>query len=217
MHLAERSARSRDARRTQPRRYRRVPTGLTVPDGHKWCPDCAKVRPLTDFPRSRAAASGHGAYCLPCHNARGRRNRAAVGGRRTYHLARRYGITAAEADLVLGAQGGLGAICRTAPAAHVDHDHGTGAVRALLSFPGNGGLGRFRGDPYLLHVAACSVESHRRRQAPDRLQQSAGTAPGTASRPGSPPVGSQRRPGSTRSTGRGSGSRRQDTAGEADG
>ncbi|MGY1822885.1 endonuclease domain-containing protein [Geodermatophilus sp. SYSU D00079] len=104
---------------------------------------------------------------------------------------------------------------RAAPALHVDHE--TGAVRVLLCSHGTGSLGRFRDDPYLLHVAAWHVESHRRRQAFDRLQEeSAGTAPGTASRPGSPPVGSQRRPGSTRSTGRTSGSRRQDTAGEAD-
>jgi hypothetical protein len=46
-------------------------------------------------------------------------------------------------------------------------------------------------------------------------------APEVASRPGTPPVGSQRRPGphstSTRSTGRNSGSRRRQQAGEADG
>ena len=83
-----------------------------------------------------------------------------VGGSRTYHLTRRYGITAAEADAMLEAQGGVCAICRAAPAAHVDHDHATGAVRALLCFNCNGGLGQFKDDPTLLHAAAYYVEFH---------------------------------------------------------
>ena len=59
------------------------------------------------------------------------------------------------------AQGGLCAICQTAPAVHVDHDHETGAVRALLCFNCNGGLGQFRDDPALLQAAADYVERHR--------------------------------------------------------
>ena len=55
---------------------------------------------------------------------------------------------------MLEAQGGVCAICRAAPAAHVDHDHETGAVRALLCFNCNGGLRQFRDDPSLLFQAA---------------------------------------------------------------
>jgi hypothetical protein len=143
-----------------------------------------------------------------------------VGGSRTYHLSRRYGITAAEADYLLGRQGGLCAICRSAPAVHVDHDHATGAVRALLCFNCNGGLGQFKDDPALLHLAAFYVEHHLQRQALATLQEAAGTAPEGASPPGNPPVGSQRRPGarstSSRSTGRTSRSRPQQQAGEAE-
>jgi hypothetical protein len=50
-------------------------------------------------------------------------------------LIRRYGITAAEYDIMLDAQGGVCAICGTAPNKRrldVDHSHETGEVRELL-------------------------------------------------------------------------------------
>jgi hypothetical protein len=66
---------------------------------------------------------------------------------------------------MLAAQGGVCAICRAAPAQHVDHDHETGAVRALLCFNCNGGLGQFKDNPTLLHAAAYYVGFHTARQA----------------------------------------------------
>jgi hypothetical protein len=157
---------------------------------------------------------------LPCHDERGKRNIAKRGGSRTYHLTRRYGISAEEADAMLEKQDGLCAICRTAPAEHADHDHETGGVRVMLCFNCNGGLGQLKDDPILLHIAAFYVEHHRERRALGTLQESVGAAPEGANRPGTPPVGSQRRPGtrstSARGTGRMSGSRRQMQAGEAD-
>jgi hypothetical protein len=190
-----------------------------VPDGHKWCGDCDKVLPLDEFVRTVASASGYSAYCKPCHNTRSRLSREKAGGSRTYHLTRRYGITAAEADYLLSEQGGLCAICKAAPAKHVDHDHATGAVRALLCFNCNGGLGQFKDDPRLLHAAAYYVQFHTLRQEAQAALDAPATASEGASRPGEPPVGSQRRPGarsSTRSTGRNSGARRRTQAGEAD-
>jgi hypothetical protein len=195
-----------------------------VPDGHKWCPDCDTVKPLTAFARSSANRTGVHSYCRPCHNARGRATLERLGGSRTYHLKRRYGITAEEADAMLEEQGGVCAICRVAPAAHVDHDHSTGRVRALLCFNCNGGLGQFRDDPFLLQMAAFYVKHHDQRQAIAHLvSASAADAAGEADatgRAGEPPVGSQRRPGargtSSRSTGRTSGARRREQAGEGD-
>src|SRR3954470_16009020 len=125
-HLAERSLRSREARRTKPRVRRLPPADLVIHEGQKWCPDCDTVYPLTQFVRTVQAKSGYSAYCKPCHNARSRASREKVGGSRSYHLTRRYGITAVEADHRLALQGGLCAICKTAPADHVDHDHATG-------------------------------------------------------------------------------------------
>ncbi|MGY1840686.1 MULTISPECIES: endonuclease domain-containing protein [unclassified Modestobacter] len=59
------------------------------------------------------------------------------------------------------------AVCREAPAVHVDHDHVTGAVRDLLCFNCNGGLGQFRDDEQLLRAAADYVERHRIEQGRD--------------------------------------------------
>lgn len=219
-HLAERSARSREARRVQPRKNRVTPAEVIVQDGHKWCPDCGVVKPLDQFPRTSASRTGRATYCLPCHNARGRLSREKVGGARTYHLTRRYGISAKEADVMLAEQGGLCAICKSAPAVHVDHDHATGAVRALLCFNCNGGLGQFKDDPETLHAAAFYVAFHTARQQVAAELEAMRTAPEAADRPGAPPVGSQRRPSghgtTTRSTGRSSGARRREQAGEAD-
>jgi hypothetical protein len=145
--------------------------------------------------------SGYSSYCKPCHNKRSRASREKVGGSRTYHLTRRYGITAAEADHLLEKQSGLCAICGAAPARHVDHDHLTGAVRALLCFNCNGGLGQFKDDPAVLRAAAEYVEEHRPRQQRPRALSTprrAVVAPvDRRNRPGSPPVGSGRRPVST--------------------
>lgn len=181
-HLAERAARSREARRAEPRTHRFVPPDLTVPEGHKWCPDCGFVKSLELFPRA-ASRSGRATYCLPCHNNRSRASREKVGGSRTYHLTRRYGIVAEEFDGMFEAQDGLCAICRSAPAAHVDHDHDTGEVRDLLCFNCNGGLGQFKDDAEVLRAAADYVERHR-------------ASPRSVSR--RPEAGDPRRPGVSR-------------------
>lgn len=59
----------------------------------------------------------------------------------------RYGITKADFDSLMLAQGGLCPICRdplTAP--HVDHDHRTGAVRGILCMSCNVALGHLGDD-----------------------------------------------------------------------
>ncbi len=92
---------------------------------------------------------------------RGKASREKVGGSRTYHLTRRYGISAEEFDVMFAGQSGLCAVCMSAPAEHVDHDHETGRVRQLLCFNCNGGLGQFKDDPTVLRAAATYVERHR--------------------------------------------------------
>lgn len=184
-----------------------------MPAGYKWCPDCDTVKPIEEFPKTRANKSGRHTYCLPCHNARGRATLEKKGGSRTYHLQRRYGISADDADAMLEAQGGLCAVCESAPAVHVDHDHVTGAVRALLCFNCNGGLGQFKDDPKLLHAAAYYVELHTARQAVAAELAAARRDAVIADRPGEPPAESQRRPGATRPGGR-TRTRRRETSPE---
>ena len=77
---------------------------------------------------------------------------------RSYHLKHRFGISEADVDAMLEAQGGLCALCREAPAVHVDHDHVTGKVRAILCEPCNGGLGLFKDDPNAIRRAIDYLE-----------------------------------------------------------
>lgn len=154
---AVRSEKSRRARGISQRRV--PPTGVAV--GSKWCPDCDQIKSTADFPRTRAnSATGLHTYCKPCHNLRGRLSRDKVGGSRNYHLKRRYAITGAQADAMLAEQDGLCAVCRVAPAAHVDHDHATGKVRGLLCFNCNGGLGQFKDRIDVLEAGVDYLRSH---------------------------------------------------------
>ena len=100
------------------------------------------------FPRN---GSRFGYYCLPCHLVQTKANvEKHHVSTRNYHHKRRYGITAAEADEMLAAQGGVCAVCRRADPEHVDHDHVTGKVRGMLCFNCNQALGNARDDVRVL-------------------------------------------------------------------
>jgi hypothetical protein len=167
-----------------------------VPDGFRWCPTCQQAVAHEDYIRNSALPSGFGTRCKACHN---RLSKEA-------YWVRRYGLTREAVDRLRAAQDDLCAICRDPEPQHLDHDHATGEIRRLLCQRCNHGLGPFRDDPGLLHRAAFYLEHHNQQQAIAMLEQSAGDAPEAATRPGTPPVGSQRRPGarstSSRSTGR---------------
>jgi len=66
---------------------------------------------------------------------------------RDQHLRRTFGISLEEYDGSLSSQDGRCAVCCEPPAngasLHVDHDHESGAIRGLLCFRCNGGLGQF--------------------------------------------------------------------------
>ncbi len=126
--------------------------------------------PKEQFGKNRSAPDGLTSYCRPCHNDKGKRTADRLyGGTREYHLRRRYGITSADYDALVAAQGGVCALCRLRPPKHVDHDHVTGRVRGALCSGCNQGLGNFRDDAAALRLAAEYVERHswqRRQEAP---------------------------------------------------
>jgi hypothetical protein len=77
------------------------------------------------------------------------------------HVKYRYGISEAQWDVMYQAQGGRCAICATAAKRmDVDHDHSTGAVRALLCQKCNRGLGQFNDDASLLVQASAYLKHH---------------------------------------------------------
>jgi hypothetical protein len=59
---------------------------------------------------------------------------------------------------MLAAQHGVCAICQTAQAIHVDHDHRTGQIRGLLCLRCNAALGQLADDPLVLRRAARYLE-----------------------------------------------------------
>lgn len=124
------------------------------------CPTCHKTRPTTQI-----TETGICTYCKrqittendPDYMPTRRRKTAAARARR---LATKYGLTVEQHARMLTEQAGLCAICDQPGALFIDHDHATGAVRALLCPPCNSGLGHFQDDPETLRRAAAYLNQH---------------------------------------------------------
>jgi Recombination endonuclease VII len=124
--------------------------------------DCKQYKPVSEFPRNKNTKDGFHCYSKACNNARSYESRQRLhGGSRHYHLKLRYGIGADEFDELVVQQGAECAICGRPDPEHVDHDHETGAVRGILCFNCNGGLGQFRDSIDSLLTAASYLEVHR--------------------------------------------------------
>ncbi len=132
-----------------------------------------------DYTRNSTTASRFGSRCRACDRA----------ANSAGYFYRRYKLRKSEVADMKAAQGGRCAICGD-PAQHLDHDHEAGATRQMLCQRCNHGLGLFRDDPGLLHVAALYVQGHRERQVLARLQETFVVGRGTGSPSGEPPVGS---------------------------
>ncbi len=146
-----------------------------VPPGHRWCPTCRSPVAHEDFSRNAATVSGFGSECRACR--RQKQNEA--------YFVRRYGLTRSQVEALRTSQGGHCALCGDTDAAHLDHDHAAGRIRALLCGRCNLGLGLFLDDPGRLHAAIRYLEKHRQ-SVPVVLD-----AP--LSLPPTPPLGSGRR------------------------
>lgn len=76
--------------------------------------------------------------------------------------AKRYGLSPEQLQQMIDESRDLCAICgKQDDSLHVDHDHATGAVRALLCSNCNRGLGYFQDNPELLRAGAKYLEFHR--------------------------------------------------------
>jgi len=114
-----------------------------------------------DHPEEHRAASKAWALANPDQKFRNTRKSA---------LWVKYRLTPEQVDAMLAEQGGVCALCGKPPppgasgaaaVLHVDHDHVTGAVRALLCHRCNNGLGCFGDDPELMRRAADYIEFYR--------------------------------------------------------
>ncbi len=121
---------------------------LDVPAGEKFCRTCGLTKPHAQWSTNRGASDGLQTRCKACASAVARRD----------HLRTADGMSVADLDAMVLAQHGVCAICQTAPAIHVDHDHATGAVRGLLCFRCNAALGQLADDPLVLRRAARYLE-----------------------------------------------------------
>lgn len=118
------------------------------------CKKCGQFLPLSEMFPSKMSQAGYANWCMRCTN-----------------LWRNYRITSADYDEMLKQQGGGCAICGRPPELriqgrtrrltaylHVDHDHITGKVRALLCDGCNHGIGSFGEDAERLRKAAEYIE-----------------------------------------------------------
>jgi hypothetical protein len=125
---------------------------VPAPGGHP-CGICSKPVPQKKIAgRPRKYCSG---ACIKAANAAESKLRS-----RRYVLAH-YGLTEAEFDRLRVAQRDRCAVCMKKRPLHVDHDHVTGHVRALLCGSCNRAIGLLADDPRIIRLAADYVERNR--------------------------------------------------------
>jgi len=123
------------------------------------CRACGHTKPVGRF-------RGGDSVCRECRSVEGRRRRRRPEARRRARdarLRRRYGIGLADVEAMARSQGWRCAACKGPGPLVVDHDHVTGAVRALLCHGCNTAIGLLGEDP----ARAVAVAEYLRRYAED--------------------------------------------------
>jgi len=147
----------------RPRHMRFTPT-------HKHCIRCNRWLPHSEFGLDRSRPSGLESSCRSCAVSKKRvwretnRTSHTVSNRKSYRI-KTYGLSDDDYYAMLLEQDGLCAICREEPSfrrqpLHIDHNHDTGKVRALLCGHCNQAIGKFREDPHVLRRAADYLERY---------------------------------------------------------
>lgn len=129
------------------------------PAYQKQCTTCRLWLPFSEFTKCNQAKDGLYGSCRSCRSEYRTAN-ATPGMHRKYKLWHYYGMTLQQYERMLEEQGGVCAICKkpeitpgrfgTIKPLSVDHDHGTGDVRALLCHHCNVALGYMDEDPELI-------------------------------------------------------------------
>lgn len=134
------------------------PVKYTATEAH--CSDCKQWLPRSEFASNISRKSGLQSVCKSCFSRRYAKSDPLANRKR--HVRRYYGLEWDTYVDLFTAQGGRCRICQTPVklfekdklgVAHVDHDHDTGAVRALLCHFCNSGIGYFRDNRRLLEIA----------------------------------------------------------------
>lgn len=140
--------------------------GPACSENERWCGRCKSVKTPADFFKNVRATKSGGLQiiCKECsHKVQTAWRQANMAKSRRYNLKSRlrdqYGVTLAEYDALMEAQGHRCAICLgperivvngSVRAMGVDHDHRTGRVRGLLCSDCNRGLGFLKDDAVIL-------------------------------------------------------------------
>lgn len=135
------------------------------------CRDCARAlsaaQPCSGCQGPKGESS-HISYCRACANHAAKKwakaNPEKVAARNRRQQLKEYGLTPESFAAMSAAQSGRCAICDTdelrGQSLHVDHDHATGRVRALLCGPCNVGLGCARDSVTLLERMVSYLRTH---------------------------------------------------------
>lgn len=116
----------------------------------KVCSKCKEQKTLEDFSKSKQNKTH--AYCKPCQS--------------EYHFIRRYGLDRDDYLQMFEEQESKCAICnRYDDKLHVDHDHKTGEVRALLCGQCNKAIGLMKDNPRITQAATDYLLYHNNRLA----------------------------------------------------
>ena len=132
-------------------------------EGERYCSKCEQHLPLGSF--SQYPDGSYYRRCKPCVvkvvlEGRRKEPERAAAVRRRARLKHAYGLSVEDVEAMLRDQDGKCAICLTASATDVDHDHETGAVRKLLCNRCNRTLGIAQDNPERLRAAARYLEEY---------------------------------------------------------
>ena len=129
--------------------------------GRKRCPACKEYKKLNEFSRNKGKSFDRNVYCKLCESRRRRKNYRSE-KQHQYNLKKFYRITKEVYDEMSEAQGGVCAICGQPETStylgkirtmRVDHDHATGAIRALLCSDCNRFVGFIERNPHKIELA----------------------------------------------------------------